>query len=217
MPKFSIIIPYKDVPSHPDQWMIECLESLERQTFRDFEVIWVGDFPRDSCPHQGGYQWVYLRGGEDPRIADRVNRGVSASTGEFVIIFNANDTLDPQYLELADQALTADPTADYWVPNGTGIGEEIMHNSVMCGVFALRRSVWDQLGGMEQSPEGLTGAEDWHLWMKIWCAGIKGITEMRSLYIWRRHEGSTADRFVGHPMRHAKTEWMVKTATGYRR
>ncbi len=42
-PRLSVIVPFQDVETYLD----ECLESIARQTFRDFEVVMVDDGSTD--------------------------------------------------------------------------------------------------------------------------------------------------------------------------
>lgn len=61
MPQFSIIIPIYKV----EKYLSDCIDSVLRQTYRDYEIILVDDGSPDGCPQICD---AYAR--EDCRITD---------------------------------------------------------------------------------------------------------------------------------------------------
>lgn len=97
--KFSIVVPVYNVEAYLQQ----CLESLQAQDFKDFEVICVNDGSTDnSCKILAEWepQWPQLR------VVDRENGGLSAArnsglkeaTGDYVVFVDSDDWVEPMML-----------------------------------------------------------------------------------------------------------------------
>ncbi len=104
MPPFvSVIIPvYNNTHYLPD-----AVASVMAQTFQDWELILVDDGSTDGTGamvdqyarsdariraiHHGQNQWIYAA----------MNTGVAAANGEYILILNSDDTLEPFALELS--------------------------------------------------------------------------------------------------------------------
>ena len=89
-----------------------CLSSLERQTFRDFEVILVdngssdgsAEFVRDRYPSV-----VLVETGKNLGFAGGTNAGIRVAQGEFIFTLNNDTVADPHLLEEIVQPILADP------------------------------------------------------------------------------------------------------------
>lgn len=100
MPAVSVIVPMYNAASCIE----ECLASLIRQSFRDFEVICVDDGSRD-----GTLQTARRVAGDDPRFSffSQENKGPSAArnagmvhaSGEYLLFVDADDYHEPHSLE----------------------------------------------------------------------------------------------------------------------
>lgn len=101
MPKISIIIP----AFNAEEYIVNCLESISKQTFSDFETIIVDDGSKDDTAnlcHQ------YSKLDSRIRLVKQANEGVSSArnhglkevTGEWVIFIDADDWIEPNTLEV---------------------------------------------------------------------------------------------------------------------
>lgn len=98
--RFSIIVPVYNV----EAYLGECLQSLQRQGFEDYEVICVNDGSTD-----GSRAILAEWGGRMPqmRVIDRENGGLSAARntgleaaqGEYVLFVDSDDWVEPNLLE----------------------------------------------------------------------------------------------------------------------
>lgn len=101
MPKISIVAPVYGVEKYIDQF----LESIRRQTFRDFEIILVDDGSKDNCP---SILDVFSKEDDRYHVIHQSNRGVAVARntglcqilGEYVYIVDSDDWLEPTALEV---------------------------------------------------------------------------------------------------------------------
>jgi glycosyltransferase involved in cell wall biosynthesis len=96
----SVIVPVYGVEAYLDK----CVRSIVTQTYRDLEIILVDDESPDNCPAMCD-AWAQ----KDPRIrvlhnrhgglSDARNKGLEASSGEFIIFVDSDDFLAPEHCE----------------------------------------------------------------------------------------------------------------------
>lgn len=98
-PRFSIIVPaYKAHPFVPSM-----LRSLQRQTLQDFEVIVCSD---DATAYPTGPKGrLVFSGGVGTGAANARNVATEHSRGDFIVMLDADDELEPNYLEAAAERL----------------------------------------------------------------------------------------------------------------
>ena len=106
-PNISIIIPIYNV----ELYLQRCVDSLLKQTYRDFELILVDDGSPDRC---GVICDEYAAA--DPRISvihkqngglsDARNAGLAIARGEYIAFVDSDDWVAPDYLERLFTALT---------------------------------------------------------------------------------------------------------------
>ena len=88
----SIIVPVYNVESY----LKECLESIQKQTYTNFEVILVNDgstdYSKDICEEycrKDSRFHLINQKNQGQSIAR--NRGVAESTGEFIVFIDSDD------------------------------------------------------------------------------------------------------------------------------
>ncbi len=96
----SVIVPVYGV----EAYLNKCVHSIVTQTYRDLEIILVDDESPDNCPAMCD-AWAL----KDPRIrvlhnphgglSDARNKGLEASSGEFIIFVDSDDYLAPAHCE----------------------------------------------------------------------------------------------------------------------
>ena len=105
--KLSIIVPVYDV----EPYLHECIDSILKQSFRDFELILVNDCSPDRC---GEICDIYAK--EDKRIhiihhtengglSAARNTGIEAATGEYLAFIDSDDFIGKEYFARAIQIL----------------------------------------------------------------------------------------------------------------
>lgn len=112
MPKYSIIIPvYK-----AEKTISECVDSILRQAFEDFELILVND-----CSPDKSSLIVAKYASKDNRIkilnqpknlgvSAARNRGLNVAKGDYILFVDSDDFVSDDYLSIIDKELTEKPT-----------------------------------------------------------------------------------------------------------
>jgi len=90
-----------------DETLAACLDSLRRQTFRDFEVIVVDNSGRNAVPPRAGVQ--VISNDRNVGFGAAFNQAFRASSGPFVAILNDDAVARPQWLESLLRAVEARP------------------------------------------------------------------------------------------------------------
>ena len=91
----------------------DCLTSLEKQTFRDFDVILVDNGSDDRSVDfvKDNFRWVakIIENSENAGFARASNQGIEASGGDFVVLLNNDTEAHPRWLEELVNAADANP------------------------------------------------------------------------------------------------------------
>lgn len=111
--KFSIVIPIYGV----EKYLNDCLESIKKQTYSNFEVIMVDDGTKDNSTK---IMETYAR--EDERFlafhkenggqSSARNFGVKKATGDYIIFVDGDDMIAPLLLEHCNEAILENPLID---------------------------------------------------------------------------------------------------------
>lgn len=113
MPRFSVVIP---VYNRPDE-VADLLDSLQRQSCRDFEVIIVEDGSTVTCRSQceaaaaGGLDVRYFFKSNEGRSPAR-NYGMDRARGEWLVFFDSDCVIPSDYFEHLGLELDKHPDID---------------------------------------------------------------------------------------------------------
>ena len=216
-PLVSVVVPYFKLENYVEQ----TVRSALAQTHPSIEVLVVNDGslrPEDEVL----FNLVDL----DPRVrlvtqpnsglGPARNFGVHCSAGEYVLPLDADDTIEPEFIERCLEALERDPDLAYvttWAryhdedmqrfADGGGYqpygnwSKLIERNNVGGTCTAvIRRSVFDQ--GFIYSRD-LTSYEDWFLYREMHHAGLDGAVVPERLFNYRVRAKSML-REIGQPL-----------------
>lgn len=147
-PLISIVIPVYN----KEDYIIRCMESLEQQTFQDYEVILVDDGSTDSSAKViKGYladpriHYIYQ---ENAGVSAARNRGLNSAVGDWIAFVDPDDYLKPEYLEklLAHITPLVDIVSCCCVCDGTN---EIVHffdeDRIFSGSFQEKKDLFLEL------------------------------------------------------------------------
>jgi GT2 family glycosyltransferase len=208
-PRFSIVTPVHDPPVEILRGM---LRSVREQTFADWELCLVDDASTSAAVVTA----LDRAASSDPRIrlTRRAGNGgiVTASNdalamagGEFVVLLDHDDELRRDALAVIDEALAAQPDADYLYSDEDKIDlagrrsapffkpdwspERFRTQMYTCHVSVLRRSLVEEVGGFTADFEG---SQDWDLILRVTERARAVVHVPEVLYHWRLTETSTA-------------------------
>lgn len=117
MIKFSIIVPIYNV----EKYLSQCIESVLKQTYKNFELILVDDGSFDNCPQicnsyaQTDKRITVIHKCNEGLPAAR-NTGIRNSTGDYIIHLDGDDFLDTGFLA-AVQPLLEKEKKDIYLGN----------------------------------------------------------------------------------------------------
>ncbi len=208
MTRFSIVTPVHDPPADVLRAM---LRSVQGQRFGDWQHCIVDD--GSSAPHVAEILREAAAADDRVTVAHRaVNHGIATAsnealgmaTGEFLVLLDHDDELHPDALLLVDEALTAEPEADYLYTDEDEVDragrrsspfykpdwspERLRTQMYTCHLSVLRRHLVDEVGGFDSRFEG---SQDWDLVLRVTERARKVVHIPQVLYHGRRLETST--------------------------
>ncbi|MGH9379522.1 MAG: glycosyltransferase family 2 protein [Thermoanaerobaculia bacterium] len=189
-PLVSICIPSRDSA----RWLPEALDSVSRQTLRDFEVIVADDASRDQtgavvAAHRDP-RLRYLRHPRPLGVAANRNACLAVAQGRYIAWLDADDRYHPDMLAVQSAALEARPQAvlahgafdvideggrplpgwpppfpgDVVEPGPQAFRELVLRNYVTAPTVLVRRQAHDAAGPYRTA---LESSEDWEMWLRL--------------------------------------------------
>src|SRR5918994_4394833 len=200
-PLVSVVIPCFNL----GRFLDEAVESALGQTFPDLEVVVVDDGSTD--PDTRALLADYRRPrtrvvrSENRGLPAARNLGIRSSRGAYVCALDADDRLEPAWLEKAVGVLQADPSLAFvshwfrafgderwgWTPQRCDLVSLLDSNTVN-GAALVRREALEAAGLFDESMR--EGCEDWELWLRIVKGGGRGAILPEMLYAYRRRPDS---------------------------
>ena len=115
-PKFSIIVPFYNV----EDYVVDCIKSIQKQTFDDFEVLCV-----DDCGQDSSADLVRVFAKKDERIkiiSHSENKGLGAArntalkhaSGDFILCVDSDDWIKPNCLQKTYDAMVKTGYNSVW-------------------------------------------------------------------------------------------------------
>ena len=180
----SIVIPCFNHGSY----LPDTLFNLEPQnTF--YEVIIVNDGSTDSetlkILETYGTQNYKIINQENKGLAAARNTGISYAMGEFIMLLDADNIVELDFLKKAVTVFESDLSVDVVYSDaeyfGTKTGkwivgefnlQRLMITNFIDACAMVRKSVFDQLGGYDTKMKEIkSGLEDWEMWLRIAFSG----------------------------------------------
>jgi glycosyltransferase involved in cell wall biosynthesis len=162
------------------------LDSVNKQTFSDWELIVVDDGSTDGTDEMilRDYPAVRFHRQEHTGVSSARNAGVALASGAWVAFLDSDDAWLPEKLELQLSGLADEPqlrlshTDEIWVRNGRRVnqpkeyaksGGYIYRRCLpLCCIcpssVLIRRDLFDEIGGFDET---FPVCEDYDLWLRI--------------------------------------------------
>lgn len=172
MYKFTIIV------TDYDQWVDRekakrGIQSLEHQTFRDFEVLIIHDGPRTRNPIDdlglahltAKFSLIDTDKRHNLWGHPQRNLGIELASGEYIIHFNIDNYLEPSALEILNHYLNAKKCDGIVFPIRQHVGNQVSilrgYPPVHCGIDCLQMcastKAWRSIGGWHNYEESSDG------------------------------------------------------------
>lgn len=219
----SVIIPSYNYARLLPRVVGSCLD----QTHKPSEIIIVDDGSTDNTREVASelssknsvVKYIYQ---PNSGVANARNNGVENSTGDFIMCIDADDMIEPQFIEACYQALHNDRrigiayTGLRWVkPDGTSgmsqwpgefnYDDQLQRKNQIPTCALMRREIWERLGGQRQryAPLG-AGSEDANFWLRAGSIGYdaKKVTDA-GLFIYSWGSG-----YVSGNKEYSEVDWM---------
>ena len=209
-PRVSVLIPVHD----PGPLLAPALESVRRQTLRDFEVICIDDGCTD-----GSDSLLDRLASRDPRfrvlhpgrigLVESANRLAGEACGRYWARFDSDDAMHPRRLELQADYLDRHPAVDVvscrvrhfptqhvlpgnrayedWL-NGLLTHEQIHRDFLVESPIANPSAMWRPEVSRRAGGYREDGMpEDYAFWLRAWEAGARFAKLPEVLHFWRDH------------------------------
>lgn len=207
-PLISIVIPLYCTPL---PYLKELLESVRRQSYENWQLCLADGSPDDKTKefiekHYGREKRiVYRKLEENGGISVNTNEAVALATGEYLMLCDHDDTLEPDALYEIVKAIN-DTGADVLYTDEDKVSMDGQHyfdpnfkpdfnlfrlreNNYICHIFVVKKSLTDETGLLRSE---FDGAQDFDFILRC-CEKAQKITHIpKVLYHWRCHMDSTA-------------------------
>jgi glycosyltransferase involved in cell wall biosynthesis len=200
--KVAVVIPC----FNHGEFLPDALASVKAQTHPGVECVIVDDGSTqpatiaalDAAREEG---WRVLRQ-ENAGLAEARNAGVRATDAEFFVPLDADDRLDPRFIEQLLPPLLADAGLGFSYGRVTLFGAEnrvwecpkydprrLLTENLSCATAVVRREAFDEAGGY--AADMTFGFEDWDFWIALLALGWHGRMTPEPLFFYRRHAGGS--------------------------
>ncbi len=177
-PIVSVIIPCYNQGNYLD----EAVNSVLAQSFRQFEIIIVNDGSTDGATNRlltdFSRPQTRVISTENQGLAAARNNGIRAARGRYILPLDADDRIEPTYLEQAVACLDTHPEVGIvycrarlfgavetaWALPDFSLDAMLIDNVIFCTAL-FRRCDWELVGGYDESFRH--GWEDYDFWLSL--------------------------------------------------
>jgi glycosyltransferase involved in cell wall biosynthesis len=188
----------------------EAIQSALNQTHKDLEVIVIDDGSTDKLTVEvlnvGQWERTRIFRQENMGPAAARNAGIRAAKGEFILPLDADDRIDPSYVEKALAVMHAQPNVGIvyckamrfgeiegpWLMPPFSLQGMAIGNVIFCTAL-FRKYDWEKVGGYSETIR--YGLEDYDFWIKLISTGIEVCQIDEYLFHYRAQKSSRTSRF----------------------
>ncbi len=202
--RVSIVIPC----FNPVEWLIAAIESVRAQTHKSIEILVVDD-GSTSAESKAVLRKAHLLA---DRFIEQPNRGPAAARnagfriaeGDYFVPLDADDLLEPRFVEECLSALEAQPAAGFAYTDTLVFGDRQyvervpafnlyrqLSRNALAYACMTHRPAWEAAGGYNESLR--FGYEDWEFYLRLGARGYSGCQVNRVLLRYRKHGRSLTD------------------------
>jgi glycosyltransferase involved in cell wall biosynthesis len=211
--RFSVLIP----TYNREEYLRQAIDSVLAQTFTDYEIFVIDDGSTDHTPEllrsYGNRIRVLRQQNQGPEAAR--NRAAAQASGEYLAFLDSDDLLMPCALEIYDRIIRtldapplvigsmiyfADPEPPAPAPGAQASLEvwkysDFLDKRVVVGLsnsrIVIRRSVFDEVGGLRHSNPQTFHLDDFNLVLKVGTYGPCAIVKAPPTVAYRSHTSNS--------------------------
>ena len=207
-PLLSVIIPVYNVKR---EYLVECLESILKQSYPNFEIILIDDNSSNietlntlkEYENNSKIKIKYRK--TNGMISVASNDGIKLAKGEFLVLVDNDDKLDQNAFYYLVEALNKDKTLDFIYTDEDKMDihgkyfephfkpdyspDTLMGMNYICHLSCLRTSLVREVGGFRKEYDG---SQDYDLFLRVLDKTKKIYHVPRILYHWRETPNSTS-------------------------
>lgn len=204
----SVIIPC----FNQGEYIEETLQSVLAQTYSFIEIIIVNDGSTDDSDNviktliekYSNIKYLHLENGG---VSKARNIGIEAASGRYILPLDADDLINPEYINLCIKEFRKD--ADLIVVTGQGrfFGIEegpwnleeysvkkMLHGNVIYCPSLFKKEDWEKIGGFDETLDHL---EDWEFYIRLTFLSPKKIKRIDYVGLLYRIKGEDARNTIG--------------------
>ncbi len=205
-PYISVVVPVRN----GSQYIDKCLLAFKESTYEQFEVIVVDDASTDNTveiAQKTGVKIVILDKLSGPAAAR--NRGAESARGDILLFIDADVVINNDTIELIAKAYTENPSISAVfgsyddkpeAPDFISQYRNLLHHYVhqiakrdattfWTGCGAIRKSVFDELGGFDEIRHPIPSMEDIEIGLRMSEQGYKIILDKNIQVTHLKHWG----------------------------
>ena len=215
-PLISVVVPVYNVEP---QMLTACIQSVQNQTYDNWELCLVDDCSTDARVRETlrqfeGVERIKIKyRSENGHISRTTNDGIAMAEGEFVALLDCDDLYAENALYEIAKKLNEDHTLDFIYSDEDKLAEDgtkrrnpffkpdwspdtFMSLMYTCHLAVYRKSLLDEMGGLRV---GLEGSQDYDLVLRVMEKTNRIGHVPKILYHWREREESTANDISAKP------------------
>lgn len=215
-PLISVVVPVYNVEP---QMLMACIQSVQNQTYDNWELCLVDDCSTDARVRETlrqfeGVERIKIKyRSENGHISRTTNDGIAMAEGEFVALLDCDDLYAENALYEIVKKLNEDHTLDFIYSDEDKLSEDgtkrrnpffkpdwspdtFMSLMYTCHLAVYRKSLLDEMGGLRV---GLEGSQDYDLVLRVMEKTNRIGHVPKILYHWREREESTANDISAKP------------------
>ncbi len=201
MKKVSVIIHCYN----QSKFVQEAIESVIKQTYSNIEIVCINDGSTDNSSRtiqklaQKYKQIIFFDEKENHGVIYARNTAISAATGEYILPLDADDTIEPEYIEEAVKVLDNSPDTGIVYSKARLLGAQnkelklpdysksnILSTNCIFVSALFRKADFISIGGYKEYMKD--GYEDWDLWLSFIEKGFNVHKIDKILFSYRKHD-----------------------------
>lgn len=206
MSKVSVVIPCYNHGA----FLMETLDSLQAQTYTDYEIIVVNDGSTDAATifvlQSLKFEKIRVFHTSNQGVSAARNRGIEEAHGDYILPLDADDKIGPDYLMRSVDVLESRPEVAIVYGERVLFGERegtdplpdynaraLLINNCIYPAALFRKADWKMVGGY--SEKMVYGWEDWDFWISL--SGLdKQVVKLPEIYFFYRVRSSSRDHSI---------------------